>query len=89
MSVVSTHSEPLGRKLREGVEIVAGNQDILLNSKEEFQQGAVQGHREDSDTDTDATIYVAEHWIPQYTLICTPSPHAKKIRLRSSKIGKF
>ena len=36
MSVVSTHSEPLGRKLREGVEMVAGKQDILLNSKEEF-----------------------------------------------------
>ena len=45
MSVVSTHSEPLGRKLREGVEIVAGNQDILLNSKEEFLQGAVPSTR--------------------------------------------
>ena len=45
MSVVSTHSEPLGRKLREGVDIVAGNQDILLNSKEEFLQGAVPSTR--------------------------------------------
>ena len=45
MSVVSTHSEPLGRKLREGVEIVAGNQDILLNSKEELLQGAVPSTR--------------------------------------------
>ena len=45
MSVVSTHSEPLGRKLSEGVEIVAGNQDILLNSKEEFLQGAVPSTR--------------------------------------------
>ena len=45
MSVVSTHSEPLGRKLREGVDIVAGKQDILLNSKEEFLQGAVPSTR--------------------------------------------
>ena len=45
MSVVSTHKEPLGRKLREGVDIVAGNQTILLNSKEEFLQGAVPSTR--------------------------------------------
>ena len=36
MSVVSLHKEPVGRLLREGVDIVAGNQTILLNSKEEF-----------------------------------------------------
>ena len=40
MSVISTHTEPVGRRLREGVEIVSGNQTILLNSKEEFLQGA-------------------------------------------------
>ena len=45
MSVVSTHREPLGRQLREGVEIVGGQQDILLNSKEEFLQGAVPSSR--------------------------------------------
>ena len=45
MSVVSLHNEPVGRKLREGVDIVSGNQDILLNSKEEFLQGAVPSTR--------------------------------------------
>ena len=45
MSVVSLHREPLGRKLREGVDIIAGNQTILLNSKEEFLQGAVPSTR--------------------------------------------
>ena len=45
MSVISTHSEPLGRRLREGVDIVSGRQTILLNSKEEFLQGAVPSTR--------------------------------------------
>ena len=45
MSVISTHKEAVGRRLREGVEIVAGNQTILLNSKEEFLQGAVPSTR--------------------------------------------
>ena len=45
MSVVSLHKEPVGRLLREGVDIVAGNQTILLNSKEEFLQGAVPSTR--------------------------------------------
>ena len=45
MSVASNHTEPVGRKLREGVYIVSGNQDILLNSKEEFLQGAVPSTR--------------------------------------------
>ena len=45
MSVISNHTEPVGRRLREGVEIVAGNQTILLNSKEEFLQGAVPSTR--------------------------------------------
>ena len=45
MSVVSLHNEPVGRKLREGVDIVSGNQDILLNLKEEFLQGAVPSTR--------------------------------------------
>ena len=44
MSVVSLHKEPVGRLLREGVDIVAGNQTILLNSKE-FLQGAVPSTR--------------------------------------------
>ena len=41
MSVVSLHKDPVSRLCREDVDIVAGNQDILLNSKEEFFQGAV------------------------------------------------
>ena len=41
MSGVSTHREPLGRRLREGVDVIYDNQTILLNSKEEFLQGAV------------------------------------------------
>ena len=45
MSVVSLHKDPVGRLLREGVDIVAGNQTILLNSKEEFLQGAVPSTR--------------------------------------------
>ena len=45
MSVVSTTTKPYIRKIREGVEIVAGNQDILMNSKEEFLQGAVPNTR--------------------------------------------
>ena len=45
MSMVSTHREPLERKLREVVEIVGCQQDILLNSKEEILQGAVSNTR--------------------------------------------
>ena len=45
MSVMSTTTKPFIRKIREGVEIVAGNQDILMNSKEEFLQGAVPSTR--------------------------------------------
>ena len=45
MSVISTHNKPVGRRLREGVEIVSGNQTILLNSKEEFLKGAVPSTR--------------------------------------------
>ena len=41
MSVVSIHKDPQGRKFREGSNIIAGNQTMLLNSKEEFLQGAV------------------------------------------------
>ena len=48
MSVVSIHKDPLGRKLREGSEIIACNQTILLNSKEEFLQGAVPSTRTQS-----------------------------------------
>ena len=39
MSVISLHKEPVGRLLREGVDIAAGNQTNLLNLKEEFLQG--------------------------------------------------
>ena len=42
MSVVSTTTAPYIRRIREGVEIVAGHQDILMNSKEEFLQGLYQ-----------------------------------------------
>ena len=45
MSVISNHKESVGRRLRERVEIVAGNQTILLNSKKEFLQGAVPSTR--------------------------------------------
>ena len=45
MSVVSIHKDPLGRKLREGSDIIAGNQTILLNFKKEFLQGAVPSTR--------------------------------------------
>ena len=45
MSVVSLHKDPVSRLCREGVDIIAGNQDILLNSKEEFLQGAVPSTR--------------------------------------------
>ena len=45
MSVVSIHKDPLDRKLREGSDIIADNQTILLNSKEEFLQGAVPSTR--------------------------------------------
>ena len=45
MSVMSLHSDPISRLCREGDEIIAGGQDILLNSKEEFLQGAVPSTR--------------------------------------------
>ena len=45
MSVVSLHKKPMGRLLREGEDIVAGNQTILFNTKEEFLQGAVPSTR--------------------------------------------
>ena len=41
MTVTSTPSDPITRLCREGVAIIAGEQDILLNSKQEFLQGAV------------------------------------------------
>ena len=41
MTVISLYKEPVGKQLREGVDIVARNQTILLKSKEEFLQGAV------------------------------------------------
>ena len=45
MTVTSTPSDPISRLCREGVSIVAGEQDILLNSKQEFLQGAVPSTR--------------------------------------------
>ena len=49
MSVSSTHTDALTRQIREGVAIINNQQDILLNSKQEFLQGAVPvlGHSED------------------------------------------
>ena len=41
MSMVSTTTVPHIRKTREGMDIVARNKDILLNSKKDFLQGAV------------------------------------------------
>ena len=41
MSVTAVHPTPLARKLREGSDIISGEQDILMNSKLEFLQGAV------------------------------------------------
>ena len=38
---VHMKGESMGRRLKEVIEIVLGNQTILLNSKEEFLQGAV------------------------------------------------
>ena len=45
MSVASIHKEAYVRKLREGTVIISGEQDILLNSKQEFLQGAVPSTR--------------------------------------------
>ena len=45
MTVTSTPSNPITRLCREGVSIIAGDQDILLNSKQEFLQGAVPSTR--------------------------------------------
>ena len=41
MKTIGTFKDPLTRLVSEGVNIVAGNQDILLNSKAEFRQGVV------------------------------------------------
>ena len=41
MSVLATSRQPYIRRIREGLHIVAGEQDILLNSKEEYLQGAI------------------------------------------------
>ena len=45
MSVASTHRDPLSRQIREGVAIISNQQEILLNSKQEFRQGAVPSTR--------------------------------------------
>ena len=45
MTVTSNPSDPITRLCREGVSIIAGDQDILLNSKQEFLQGAVPSTR--------------------------------------------
>ena len=41
MRITASFKDPLTRLVREGVNIVAGNEDILMNSKAEFRQGAV------------------------------------------------
>ena len=48
MSVVSTHMDALTRQIREGVTIIDNQQKILLNSKQEFLQGAVPSTRTQS-----------------------------------------
>ena len=45
MSVLSNTNKPYIRRIEEGVRIVAGDQDILLNSREEFLQGAIPTSR--------------------------------------------
>ena len=45
MTVTSIPSDLITRLCREGVSIIAGDQDILLNSKQEFLQGAVPSTR--------------------------------------------
>ena len=45
MSVLSTTNKPYIRRIEEGVRIVAGEQDILLNSREEFLQGTIPSTR--------------------------------------------
>ena len=41
MSVTTVHPTPLARKLREGSDIITREQDILMDSKLKFLQGAV------------------------------------------------
>ena len=41
MKITNSFRDPLTRLVNEGVNIVAENQDILMNSKSEFRQGAV------------------------------------------------
>ena len=41
MTVTATAKKPYIRRIREGVEITSGKEDILLNSKAEFLQGYV------------------------------------------------
>ena len=41
MTVTATAKKPYIRRIREGVEITSGREDILLNSKAEFLQGYV------------------------------------------------
>ena len=41
MGVTSLHKDVLGRLTREGVNMVSGMEEILLNSKLEFKQGIV------------------------------------------------
>ena len=41
MKITTVFKDPLSRLIREGVNIVAGKEDILMNSKAEFHQGAV------------------------------------------------
>ena len=51
MTVASTHKEPYARKCREGVLIIAEEQEIMLNSNRNFykERCPVPGAREDLD----------------------------------------
>ena len=61
ISMVSTTLVFYIRLTREGVESVASNQDILMNSKEEFLQGAVPSTRIQTGFGSWLQPYVAQH----------------------------
>ena len=41
MKIIATFKDPLSHPIGEAVNIVFGKEDILMNSKAEFRQGAV------------------------------------------------
>ena len=42
MAVATTHKEPYAIKCKEGLTTLAGDQNILLNSKQEFLQASTR-----------------------------------------------